>query len=120
MAFLNSSLQQSLLDSFDWNDIPSLKPLSRPYIEQELGTIKQQGYAVTIDEATEGTTGIGAPIFSYENTVIGSLNVAGPSIRFGEESIEKYSNLVIKYANLVSNELGYRGNVRLSLNSKST
>ncbi|MGG4220206.1 IclR family transcriptional regulator [Paenibacillus jamilae] len=112
LAFLNSSLQKSLLDSFNWNDIPSLKPLTRQSIEQELITIKQQGYAITTNEATEGTTGIGAPIFSYENTVIGSLNVAGPSIRFGEENIEKYSNLAKKYADLISSELGYRGHSR--------
>ncbi|MEN1986819.1 MULTISPECIES: IclR family transcriptional regulator [Paenibacillus] len=112
LAFLNSGLQKTLLDSFDWNDIPSLKPLSREYIEQELAKIKQNGYAITSSEATEGTTGIGAPIFSYENTVIGSLNVAGPSIRFDEENVEKYANLAIKYANLISNELGYRGKSR--------
>ncbi|SDW74349.1 IclR family transcriptional regulator [Paenibacillus sp. PDC88] len=112
LAFLTPQLQNSLLDSFDWEDVPSLKPLSRSYIEQELIAIKQQGYAITTNEATEGTTGIGVPIFSYENTVIGSLNVAGPSIRFGEENIGKYSNLARKYASLISHELGYRGQHR--------
>ncbi|WP_341180717.1 IclR family transcriptional regulator [Paenibacillus sp. FSL H7-0326] len=109
LAFLKPELQKSLLESFDWDDVPSLKPLSRSYIEQELIAIKQQGYAMTTNEATEGTTGIGVPIFSYENTVIGSLNVAGPSIRFSEESIGKYSSMARKYAALISNELGYRG-----------
>ncbi|WP_315794596.1 IclR family transcriptional regulator [Paenibacillus sp. BIC5C1] len=112
LAFLNPSLQRSLLDSFNWDDTSSSKPLSRQYIEQELIAIKEQGYAITTNEATEGTTGIGAPIFSYENTVIGSLNVAGPSIRFGGDSIEKYSNLAKKYADLISSELGYRGHGR--------
>ncbi|OOC62666.1 IclR family transcriptional regulator [Paenibacillus ihbetae] len=112
LAFLSPSIQKSLMDSFNWDEIPALKPLTREYIEQELMNIRQKGYAVTADEATEGTTGIGAPIFSYENTVIGSLNVAGPSIRFGEQNMEKYSNLAKKYADLISNELGYRGRSR--------
>lgn len=112
LAFLNPALQKSLMDSFNWDEIPSLKPLTREYIERELEQIRQKGYAVTSGEATEGTTGIGAPIFSYENTVIGSINVAGPSIRFGPQNIEKLSNLAKKYAALISNELGYRGRVR--------
>lgn len=114
LAHLNATLQQTILDTFQWEkEIPSLKPISRSYIEQELLIIKNKGYAVTSGEATEGTTGIGAPIFSYENMVIGSLNVAGPSIRFGAENIEKIANLVQKYAGLISDELGYRGKKRL-------
>ncbi|WP_017426914.1 IclR family transcriptional regulator [Paenibacillus polymyxa] len=112
LAFLNPMLQKTIMDSFEWSETTSLKAFLRKDVEQELLTIKQNGYAISISEATEGTTGIGAPIFSYENTVIGSLNVAGPSIRFGEVNIEKYSNMVKKYANLISNELGYRGRVR--------
>ncbi|PNQ85952.1 IclR family transcriptional regulator [Paenibacillus polymyxa] len=112
LAFLNPMLQKTIMDSFEWSEATSLKAFLRKDIEQELLTIKQNGYAISISKATEGTTGIGAPIFSYENTVIGSLNVAGPSIRFGEVNIEKYSNMVKKYANLISNELGYRGRVR--------
>ncbi|MBB3111400.1 DNA-binding IclR family transcriptional regulator [Paenibacillus phyllosphaerae] len=112
LAFLQPALRQTLMDSFVWDDVPSLKPLTRSYIEQELKTIRDNGYAVTAGEATEGTTGIGAPIFSYENTVIGSINVAGPSIRFGEEQVEKYAGLAKKYAGLISGELGFRGRSR--------
>lgn len=114
LAFLKPSLQKSLLDSFNWDDIPALKPLTRAYIEEELARIREQGYAVTEGEATEGTTGIGAPIFSYDNTVIGSLNVAGPSIRFGQANIERLAGLTKRYAAYISNELGFRGRNRLN------
>jgi len=113
LAFLSPELRRSLMDSFDWENMPSLKPLTKAFIEQEIEQIRRQGYAISSGEATEGTTGIGAPIFSYDNMVIGSLNVAGPSIRFGEQDVEKYSRLAIKYANIISTELGYRGRYRL-------
>lgn len=112
LAYLNPKLRQSLLDGFDWENIPALRPITREDIERELEAIREQGYAVTEGEATEGTTGIGAPIFSYENRVIGSLNVAGPTFRFGAEQLAKHANAVRRYAAQISEELGYRGSLR--------
>lgn len=108
LAYLPRKAQEAILDGADWERMPSLKPLTRSYIEHEISLIHERGFAITDGEATEGTTGIGAPIFSYENTVIGSLNVAGPTLRFTEETIERNSQLVKKYAERISNELGYR------------
>ncbi|WP_419875296.1 IclR family transcriptional regulator [Candidatus Pristimantibacillus sp. PTI5] len=108
LAYLPRKTQEAILAEVEWETVPSLKPLSREYIEEEILTIYKQGYAVTEGEATEGTTGIAAPIFSYENRVIGSLNVAGPTLRFTADTTEKNSMLVKKYADLISDELGYR------------
>lgn len=108
LAFLPEKTRNHILSSIDWNSVPSLRRLNREDIEKDLAVIREQGFAVTIGEATEGTTGIGAPIFSYENTVIGSINVAGPTVRFHKETIHRYSNLVMKYASRISEELGYR------------
>ncbi|WP_139992903.1 IclR family transcriptional regulator [Paenibacillus paridis] len=108
LAYLPRKMQEQMLEEADWGSLPTLKPLTREYIEKEIEKIHRCGYAVTSGEATEGTTGIGAPIFSYENMVIGSLNVAGPTLRFTEDTVEKNSFLVKKYADLISNELGYR------------
>ncbi|WP_138754408.1 IclR family transcriptional regulator [Paenibacillus sinopodophylli] len=108
LAYLPRKTQESILAEVDWDNVPSLKPLSEAYIEEEILIIHRQGYAITEGEATEGTTGIAAPIFSYENRVIGSLNTAGPTFRFTEETVRKYSLLVKKYADAISEELGYR------------
>lgn len=113
LAYLPQKSVDTILAHTDWAAVPSLKPLTREFIERELVKIREQGYAITAGEATEGTTGIGAPIFSYENTVIGSINCAGPSIRFTAENIDKYSYYVKKYADLISKELGYRNLYRL-------
>ncbi|BBI32787.1 IclR family transcriptional regulator [Cohnella abietis] len=112
LAYLPQKTRDLLLANVNWQTIPSLKPMSRQYVEQELEIIREQGYAITSGEATVGTTGIGAPIFSYENTVIGSLNCAGPALRFTETNIEKYSQYTMKYANMLSKELGYRNRNR--------
>ncbi|WP_373228813.1 IclR family transcriptional regulator [Cohnella sp.] len=113
LAFLPQKERDKILSNVDWTSIPSLKPLTREYIEGEIKSIRERGYAMTSGEATDGTTGIGAPVFSYENTVIGSINCAGPSFRFTPQNIDKYSFYVKKYAELISKELGYRNHFRL-------
>ncbi|WP_127534019.1 IclR family transcriptional regulator [Paenibacillus kobensis] len=113
LAFMPHKAKDDILREVDWDNVPSLKPLTRESIEQELEMIRMRGYAVTSGEATEGTTGIAAPIFSYESTVIGSLNCAGPTIRFTPDKVEKYSSCVLKNAELISKELGFRNLYRL-------
>ncbi|SEM73700.1 IclR family transcriptional regulator [Paenibacillus sp. OV219] len=109
LAYMPHKLQEQLLRGVDWAKVPSLKPLTLEYVKADLQRIRAQGYSVTTGEATEGTTGIAAPIFSYERTVVGSINVAGPELRFQTDTIEKYSYYVKKYAGLISAELGYSG-----------
>ncbi|WP_135549962.1 IclR family transcriptional regulator [Paenibacillus cymbidii] len=107
LAFLPAKTQEELLRKVDWRNVPSLKPLTREYVLADLETIRKQGFATTTGEATEGTTGIAAPIFSYERQVIGSLNVAGPAIRFQRETMERNVVLAKKFAELISREMGY-------------
>lgn len=114
LAYLPKKTRDVLLSAVDWAAVPSLKPLTREYIESEMDVIRAQGYAVTTGEATSETTGIGAPLFSYENTVIGSLNCAGPSSRFTAANIEKYSYYTKKYADSISAELGFRNRARMN------
>lgn len=108
LAYLPPKLQDQLLGHVDWSQVPSLKPMTLAYIRDDLQRIRAQGYSVTTGEATEGTTGIAAPIFSYERTVVGSINIAGPELRFRADKIEKYSYFAKKYAGLISAELGYQ------------
>lgn len=112
LAYLPQKSRDAILANVAWSSIPSLKPLNQEYVERDMEQIRAQGYSMTTGEATDGTTGIAAPIFSYENTVIGSLNVAGPSLRFNAQNVEKYSFYVKKYAELISKELGYRNHYR--------
>src|SRR5262249_29257952 len=102
LAYLPAKTQEALLQNVNWAEVPSLKPLTYDYVKADLLQIRSQGYATTSGEATEGTTGIAAPIFSYEKTVIGSLNVAGPVIRFQKEHMERNIFYVKKYAELIS------------------
>jgi IclR family KDG regulon transcriptional repressor len=110
LAFLPEKVQEDLLQKVNWNDVPSLNPLTYEWIKNDLIQIRSQGHAITSGEATEGTVGIAAPIFSYENIVIGGISIAGPDFRFKSDTIDKYCFYAKKYAEIISKEMGYRKN----------
>jgi IclR family transcriptional regulator, KDG regulon repressor len=47
----------------------------------ELAAIREQGYAIDIEEFQEGINAVSAPIFSSEGQVLGSLSIIGPAFR---------------------------------------
>lgn len=56
-------------------------------LRAELGRIRTSGYAVSHGEWSDGITSVAVPLFDAVGTVVGSLNVSGPTFRFGEEKI---------------------------------
>lgn len=49
--------------------------LDRIEFKKELGEVKQKGYSVSYGEKTKGTIGVGAPIFDFDNRVIGAISI---------------------------------------------
>lgn len=54
----------------------------------ELERIREQGYAVNLEERIEGMRAVGAPILSDDGTVLGAISVSVPTTRI-EESIHE-------------------------------
>lgn len=78
--------------------------------KRELKEVKEKGYAVDNEENELGVRCIGAPVFNHNGYIEGAISVSGPTIRVTRDRIEEFANEVKKYAQLISNELGYRGN----------
>lgn len=64
---------------------------------QRLAIIKQQGWAYTSGETIHEVGAISAPLFDYQNQVLGSLSVAGPAYRLEESNIEMTATILMKY-----------------------
>lgn len=52
------------------------------YLRQHLALLHKQGYDWSFEEFTEGLAVVSAPIFDVQGTVIGSIYVCGPMLRF--------------------------------------
>ena len=85
---------------FTKHTIKSDKELSK-----ELETVRKNGYALDNEEFLEGLICIGAPILNQENIEIASLSISIPAIRFQEENLDKYVDLLKKYTGDIQKDL---------------
>ena len=80
---------------------------SRARLRRELAEVRDQGYAVAVDELEVGLTAIAAPIRNAHGDVIASLSVSGPTFRLGEPRVKELVPVVQDAADEVSRRLGY-------------
>ena len=78
--------------------------------KKELQNIKHNGYAIDDEENEIGVRCIGAPIFNIKGNVAGAVSISGPINRVTGDKIDLISKEVVKYANLISEAVGYKWN----------
>jgi DNA-binding IclR family transcriptional regulator len=79
----------------------------RSQLRAELDRVREQGYAVAIDELEEGLTAVAAPIHNAHGDVVASMSVSGPSFRLPEDRVSEVVRQVIGAAREVSHRLGW-------------
>jgi DNA-binding IclR family transcriptional regulator len=73
----------------------------------EVARVREQGYAVAVDELEVGLTAVAAPIRNAHGDVVASMSVSGPSFRLPEEQVEDVVRRVVAAAVEVSHRLGW-------------
>jgi DNA-binding IclR family transcriptional regulator len=76
-------------------------------LREELALVREQGYAVAVDELEEGLTAAAAPIRNAHGDVVASMSVSGPTFRLSEERVEDVVRLLVEAAGEVSHRLGW-------------
>ena len=76
----------------------------RPILER----IRHDGYHLAISDLDEDTFSVAAPVWDHRGEVIAALSVAGPLMRLDEDRRQRFSKLVVEYAQRLSWVLGYR------------
>ncbi|MDB4895529.1 MAG: transcriptional regulator, IclR family [Firmicutes bacterium] len=74
----------------------------------ELARIRANGYSITHGERIVGSTSISAPIRDSAGSVVASITISGPSIRFTAEKLPGMINAVKFAAYTISRHLGSR------------
>lgn len=75
--------------------------------EAELGRVREQGYALDLEEFEEGLRCIAAPVRDHSSRVVAALGIAGPRRRFEDEQLDGLVQIVVKAAGTLSRNLGY-------------
>ena len=80
---------------------------TRDKLRKELAQVREQGYAVAVDELEVGLAAIAAPIHNAHGDVIASMSVSGPTFRLTEERIDEIIPPMVEAAAEVSHRLGW-------------
>ena len=76
-------------------------------LREELALVREQGYAVAVDELEEGLTAVAAPVRNAHGDVVASMSVSGPTFRLPEARVSEVLELLVEAAAEVSHRLGW-------------
>jgi DNA-binding IclR family transcriptional regulator len=77
-------------------------------LQRKLLEIRRDGFALSGGDFIEGAQAIASPVFDRHGTVIGSLGLFGPSVRFPPKRIADCTKAVKQSAMSLSSLLGHR------------
>ena len=79
----------------------------RAALEIELASVREHGFATTVDELEPGLTGLAAPVRGPTGDVIAALSISGPSLRLTPQRIAELRPVLISESDALSERLGY-------------
>ena len=85
----------------------SLTITKKTQLRKELDRVREQGYAVAVDELEVGLTAVAAPIRNAHGDVIASMSVSGPTFRLAGSRVDEVVSLLVDAATEVSRRLGW-------------
>jgi IclR family KDG regulon transcriptional repressor len=71
----------------------------------ELVTIREQGYAMSLEETDPGAWGVATPIYDQDSRVAAAIGIAGPTMRYTEHLAQEYASLCCQAARRISDLL---------------
>ncbi|MBO0761446.1 MAG: IclR family transcriptional regulator [Candidatus Dormibacteraeota bacterium] len=76
-------------------------------LEAELARVREQGYALDLEELEEGLRCVAAPVRDGSGRVVAALGIAGPRRRFQDGHLDRVVPPVVQAAARLSRNLGY-------------
>ncbi|WP_340536995.1 IclR family transcriptional regulator [Nocardioides sp. GXZ039] len=105
LAGLSDTALEEFLDSLTTYTPHTIT--ERSALRAEVAQVREQGYALAIDELEIGLTAIAAPIRNTQGDVVASISVSGPSFRLTAARVEEAIRLVRDAAMEASHRLGW-------------
>ena len=83
--------------------------VDRAGLRAELERVRDEGYAVAVDELEAGLTAVAAPITSAAGAVVASVSASGPNFRLPVERLPDVARAVVAAGAEISRRLGWHG-----------
>lgn len=79
---------------------------TRTKIYEELGVIRERGFAISQQEYEDGVNAVAAPILDANRYPVASMAIVGPAFRLPEERLIQLGKLVRETADTIARDLG--------------
>jgi DNA-binding IclR family transcriptional regulator len=76
-------------------------------LQEQLQTIRVDGYGYTVEELEVGLNAVAAPIYAADGTVVATIGVSGPTFRLPAKAIPEVGALARTAAAEISRRLGF-------------
>ena len=77
----------------------------------DLGRVREQGHALSVDEAEEGLSGVATGIYGQTDELVGVLTVSGPTQRLDRRRVRHAADHLARAAGRIESAL-HRGRER--------
>lgn len=108
MAYLPDTVRNRYLSNMSFQCFNANTITDREVYLRELDEVRKKGYALDNEEEMSGVVCIGAAILDYTGFPSGAIWISGPKDRLPESIREESALVIMKYAKMISSELGFR------------
>src|SRR6201987_5860500 len=107
VAFLPKETRQRVLATIQFQPLTSKTIMNLVQFRQELGIIRNQGYAVDDEETTLGARCVSAPVLGANREVVAAVSVSGPVTRISPAQVPALAGAVMNAARAISVTMGF-------------
>lgn len=108
LAHTSSERVDEIIDRWGLPEVTENTITDEEELHRELEEIREQGYAVNMEENIEGLRAVGAPVRTNDGDVIGGLSISGPTHRLkGDRLHSELADLVRGEANELELNITY-------------
>ena len=106
LAYMDEMERKSILKG-PLKALHESKTINKTKLIAELDQIKEQGFAISVDEQDLNTTGVSYPIYNHQKKMVAALTVSGLSSYFEKDNLQYIKEETEKTAEKISRSLGY-------------
>jgi IclR family transcriptional regulator, acetate operon repressor len=107
LAFLSAAQRAKILQTALGASYADGSAIDVTALARELDEIRARGYAMSRSERILGATSSAAPVLDHHGFVVGSISVAGVTVRHQSADLRRFGELAMQYAARLSSELGW-------------
>lgn len=108
LAFLSEARREEIILSGRLEPCTAKTIIDPDRLREEVHRIRKQGYAISEGEWILEASGVAAPVLNQSGEIIAAVTISGPTQRFDHEHVKQYTDLVLRVAMQISQEIGFR------------